>query len=63
MLCPECGGGNTYCYKTRQRKKWRLRKYKCADCKARFATEERIRLSVEKGQNEKDQPIEKEPLG
>lgn len=43
MRCPECGSGNVYCYLSRQRKKWRLRRYKCAECGGKFTTEERIR--------------------
>lgn len=63
MNCPDCGGRNVYCYMTRQRKKWRLRRYKCADCGGRFATEERIRLPKEEGQIENNQPTKTEPPG
>ena len=63
MLCPGCGGGNTYCYMTRQRKKWRLRRYKCADCEERFTTEERIRPPKDVGQEETEQSQSEEPSG
>lgn len=63
MICPDCASQNTYCYVTRQRKKWRLRRYKCADCGGRFTTEERIRPSGDTGQSDVTQPDTTKPSG
>ncbi len=47
MICPKCGGTQTYCTDSRQRGATRWRRYKCPACGAGFETSEGVRMTPE----------------